>query len=458
MEQSITQAPSAGRRPPLSFKRTISRKMTLLIVGATLFSLLMGAPISYIQLLVFDSGVLSFLGSEVNSILQTYFTLIVNTLILVIVVFIGLRRIVLRPVMEMNETIQQMQGEKIHLDQRVSVRSEDEIGQLGTAFNRLNETMDSIIHSVRSSSKDVADAAEQNAAAVEELHAGTEEVTNNASGMLQQARSGNEAIEEVSQALLELSSLIQIAKEKAGAAEKTTSETLEASEAGRTRLEEITASMEEMRNESKETKAHVASLDDYSKQIHSIVDTITDISEQTNLLALNAAIEAARAGDAGRGFAVVADEVRKLAEQTSNEAENVTGIIEEITRTTARASDAMENNDRSIAAGSREMEETAQMFESIFTSIRSTASNMQDISKVTNEEVATSEKIVSLIDQLATFVESTEKSAAGVSESASETNITLTTIAESTEEMNELASRLREAVSVFYERKENAAS
>ena len=90
-----------------------------------------------------------------------------------------------------------------------------------------------------------------------------------------------------------------------------------------------------------ETKETTQALNDSIQDVQAITETILGISSQTNLLALNASIEAARAGEAGRGFAVVADEIRNLSEGTRQATEQISAIIERLTKGAEIAADNM---------------------------------------------------------------------------------------------------------------------
>jgi len=100
--------------------------------------------------------------------------------------------------------------------------------------------------------------------------------------------------------------------------------------------------------EAERTNVEIKALDDAAKRIGDVVKLITAIAEQTNLLALNATIEAARAGEAGRGFAVVASEVKALAGQTAKATDEISTHISGMQEATVRSVDAIAGIQRTI--------------------------------------------------------------------------------------------------------------
>ncbi|MCP3032412.1 methyl-accepting chemotaxis protein [Halobacillus sp. A1] len=430
-------------------KMSVSKKLMLIIVAATVFSLIMGTPISYLQNQLLNSGIFDVLGTTSIAFIQTYFTIVANLLIMIGSVVIGIRRFISKPLTKMSEEINEMHGDTINLSKTLPIKSQDELGQLACTFNDLNKKLTKVIETFKESSESIAAISEQNAASVEGMEEQTKNVLYRSEEMAKIARKGEEAIKEVSQSLLELSSLIQIAKKRAYSAVDVSEQTVQTSIKGQESISQVISKMAEIRSQSFTALQEVNQLDVYSTRITTMVDTISNIAEQTNLLALNAAIEAARAGEAGKGFAVVADEVRRLAEQSTKESEEIAEVVRIVTQTTNRASQEMGESSKLVDEGVASVKDAGVALDSIHKSIQMTLEEMNQIKDVTDEKVATSEKIVGVIDELGGFIDETQSSTRQVTQSISGVSEAIKNISGTSEQMSTMATLLNDEMRVF---------
>jgi methyl-accepting chemotaxis protein len=257
------------------------------------------------------------------------------------------------------------------------------------------------------------------------------------------------SIVETSETLLELSSLIQLAKSRAIKANTSVSESLQVADVGRKSVDTTLAAIEQIKSASGETDAILSSLVQLSTLISGITGTINAISHQTNLLALNASIEAARAGDHGKGFAVVAEEVRKLAEQTGEEAAGITRVVEEMVQNINSAVQSMKKSNEAVRNGVEKARETDGAFLTIVNSVSNISESIGKIVEVTDQEVASSDKILNLIDTVATLSENNTGSSEEVAASIEEQSALLESIASGSQELTAMASLLNDMVEKF---------
>jgi methyl-accepting chemotaxis protein len=167
-------------------------------------------------------------------------------------------------------------------------------------------------------------------------------------------------------------------------------------------------------DQARTTNDRVSELSKAAGRIGDVVELINTIAGQTNLLALNATIEAARAGEAGRGFAVVASEVKALAEQTAKATgeisqqisgiqaatqdsviaiKEISGTIEKLSEISSTIAAAVEEQGAATQEISRNVQQAAQGTQQV-------SSNITDVQRGASETGSASSQVLSAAQML----------------------------------------------------------
>lgn len=335
------------------------------------------------------------------------------------------------------------------LTQSVVVSSDDEVGQLSAAFNKMGSNLKSLIQQVQKNAEQVAASSEELTASAEQSAQASNQVAGSISDVAHGAEKQLQAVDEASAVVEQMSAGIQQVAASANQVAGNSSQAAEMAKEGDMSVEKAVSQMANIEETVNNSAQVVAKLGERSKEIGQIVDTISGIAGQTNLLALNAAIEAARAGEQGRGFAVVAEEVRKLAEQSQDAAKQIAKLIGEIQGDTDKAIVAMGEGTREVKVGTEVVTTAGRAFKEIMTLVTQVSEQVKEISAAIQQMASGSQQIVASVKEIDGHSKTAVEQAQTVSAATEEQSASMEEIASSSQSLAKLAQDLQTAVSKF---------
>jgi methyl-accepting chemotaxis protein len=240
-----------------------------------------------------------------------------------------------------------------------------------------------------------------------EIQRSTTDILHSSDRMKQGAVQQTNQIKNASDAVNTMSNTTQRMAKNADAATQTSLKATQAAVKGGASVAETIKGMQRIRAAVQTTGKKIKGLGERSLEIGAIIEVINEIATQTNLLALNAAIEAARAGEQGRGFAVVADEVRKLAERAARATKDITGLIKGIQVETSEAVTVMEEGTREVEEGTKLADQAGAALREIEQIVKQTAVLMTDITKAADDQVEVTAQVVHSMDTISKLTQET---------------------------------------------------
>ena len=278
------------------------------------------------------------------------------------------------------------------------------------------EDMEMLGKALNDMTSDLARITRQTTAASNTMSSSTNElkaaVAAQSSGASEQAAAVSETTVTLEEIKATSTQMLDNAQKLGEVAERTRQE----GEQGVEAVEEAISGIEAIRERMDGIAQTILALSEQTQQIGDITTVVSNIAQQSKMLSLNASIEAAKAGDAGQGFAVVASEVRALAEQSQQSTAQVQQILQDIRHATDRAVMATEEGSKDVDTGVELARRSSEAIKQLSDVIRETSLASQKIVAAVRQEAIGIDQVTSAMNEInkvtAQFVAGTKQSQA----------------------------------------------
>lgn len=291
---------------------------------------------------------------------------------------------------QLNNSVVEIMMSVAQLAQRdLSVKvpvSEDVTGAVSDAINVMTGSTANALQRVTEISRQVSESSNR-------VKARANEVQTLADDSGQQANAASQELVDTAQALRDIGAQAQIAGREA---EQALTASGDALSIVRDTVEGINTS----RDQIQETEDRMKRLSDISRQISSAVTIIEEIAERTSILALTASMQAVAAGESGRGFAIVADEVKRLAESAHASTRQIAGLVSTVQSETAETVSALSATVAQVLDISRLADRAGTQMNDTRQTTQALVNSVKKIAEATQAQSDTSQKLIVRAQQL----------------------------------------------------------
>jgi len=246
--------------------------------------------------------------------------------------YVLVKRILLNRLMRIVDHAQNIK--KGDFKTRLTLDSEDVIGDMVMGLNESNQAVSQILSRVVTHSQEVCGVSQNLSSSsqaivsqVDSVEASARGIENSVTAISNEIQRVTSSANNVTDRIAEISHTSQHIAENLEGISSDIGKLSRNLQDSRKHAAESSAVTYEATEKSLNAVATMGKLLEATKEIGSIIHIIKRLSDQTNLLAINASIEAAAAGMEGKGFGVIADEIKELAERSTASADTIAGKL-----------------------------------------------------------------------------------------------------------------------------------